>query len=110
MLRRAIKNRINRFFNNGIDNKPLLQIINFIEDTVYDEIPENTRDASNVFKEAYHYCYIHYKSSFECEETESFSQFRRHIRKFRSRLPVAGVIIVNKQKQFLCVVQENNRG
>ena len=108
MLNEALRDRISRFFSQGSNNRPLLQIINFIEDAVYAHIPENMTNAKKVFIDVYLHCYAHYKSKFACEEKKCFKKFYKHIKNFRSRLPVAGVIIVNKQGEFLCVVEENN--
>ena len=112
ILNAELRNIINEFFNTRNNEKrlPLLKIINFVENMTYDYLAGNKSLKKNrVFTEVYKYCYKHFRTSFKGVDEKCFENFHKSITDFRNGLPVAGVIIVNKQGEFLCVISERKK-
>ena len=107
-----LHNTINEFFNkhSNVKRLPLLKIINFLEDITYDYLERNkSLKEKIVFAEIYKYCHRHFQTSFEGVNEKYFKSFHKSITDFRNGLPVAGVIIVNKQGDMLCVIPERKK-
>ena len=107
-LKVELRNKIDQFFHENQKHIPLLKIINFLETVTYDYIASiQSIEERSAFAEVYKYCYENFRTSFPCVNANNHADFRRSILNYRKRLPAGGVILVNENIEFLCVV--NNR-
>ena len=107
----TLKNKIDLFFHENKDEKfvPLLKIINFLETVTYDYIASiNSREERNIFAQVYKYCYENFNKIFTSVKADNFSDFHKFISNHRKRSPVGGAILVNENKEFLCVINKRD--
>ena len=88
----------------------MLKIINSL-DAIAWEVYDNNKNLKRheVFREIYQYSFRRYKQQFNGLNTESFVKFESNVRQLKFELKVGGVVIVNKHKQILCVVQHDKK-
>lgn len=88
----------------------MLKIINSLDAIaweVFDSVKNQNRH--KVFHEIYQYSFRRYKQQFNGLNTETFEKFESNVRQLKFELKVGGVVIVNKHKQILCVVQHDKK-
>ena len=103
-----LQNKIDSFFHDTNNGKliPFLKVFNAIDSICYDYIATNKSLVEKQIKKlAWKYCYENYKRRLEGVKFNSFKGFCVHIQYFKHKLPVAGVVVVNKRNEMLCVVQ-----
>ena len=103
--------KIDQFFHERKAEKfiPLLKIINFLEVVTYDYIASiDSKKKRKIFDKVYEYCFENFTTRFTSVKANNPSDFVKHISNYRRHLPVGGVILVNKKKEFLCVVNKHD--
>ena len=94
--------KIKTIFNSS-GSKQLLNIINKIDHIAYDHIAATETDEELGIKKVYKHCFKKFSYAFEGAKKSCFGCFFDSIREFKSSLPVAGVVLVNEQRQMLLV-------
>ena len=106
-----LTNKIDLFFHEHKAEKflPLLKIINLLEIITFDYMSfDYSQEEGKIFKQVYKYCYENFYTSFTSVKAHNFKVFYKLISNYRKSLPVGGVILVNKEKEFLCVVNKHD--